>query len=173
MNLEEQFFARHVGKKILLDSNLLLVFLSGALGANFFARFKRVSNYKMEDYELLVRLLKSFTVVLTTPHVLTEVSNLANSLPHSYKQNWYLNLAALIASEHQSTGMRENWTPAADLVESQDFAAFGITDVALSRLSSEALLVTDDYRLSSTLRSRGIPVLNFSDLRKLRLLANG
>ena len=172
MNFEEQLFARHVGKNILLDSNLLLILLSGALGARFFAGFKRVSNYKMEDYELLVRLLKSFTVLLTTPHILTEVSNLANSLSESYKQNWSLNLAALIASEQQPVGMRETWTPAADLIESPDFAAFGITDAALSRLSGEALLVTDDYRLSGTLRSRGIPVLNFGDLRKMRLLAN-
>ncbi len=172
MKFEEQLFARHLGKNILLDSNLLLVFLSGALGARFFRRFKRVGDYKMEDYELLVRFMKSFTVLLTTPHILTEVSNLANSLPESYKQDWYLNLAALIASEQQPMGMRENWTPAIDLVESPDFVAFGITDVALSKLSEEALLVTDDYRLSGTLKSRGIPVLNFRDLRTLRSLAN-
>ncbi len=172
MNLEEQLFARHVGKNVLLDSNLLLVFLSGALGARFFARFKRVSDYKMADYELLVRLLKSFTVLLTTPHVLTEVSNLANSLPESYKQNWFSNLAALIASQQQPIGMREDWTPAADLVKSPDFAGFGITDAALCKLSGEALLVTDDYRLSGALKNRGIPVLNFGDLRKMQLLAN-
>jgi hypothetical protein len=172
MKLEEQLFARHAGKSILLDSNLLLVYLSGALGASFFRRFKRVSEYGMEDYELLVRLLKSFTILLTTPHVLTEVSNLANSLPSTYKQDWNLNLETLIASARHPVGMRESWTPAAELVESPDFSAFGITDAALSRLSAEALIVTDDYRLSGALRSRGVLALNFRDVRYLRLSAH-
>jgi rRNA-processing protein FCF1 len=51
-----------------------------------------------------------------------------------------------------------------------EFGDFGITDAALTRLSSEALVITEDYRLSGSLRSRGVPVLNFGDLRKLQQL---
>lgn len=172
LTLEEQLFARHAGKSVLLDSNLLLVFLSGALGVGFFRRFKRVSEYKMEDYELLVRLLKSFTVLLTTPHILTEVGNLANSMPEKYKQDWYQNLATLIVSSKHPIGLREKWVPATELAAMPEFATFGITDAALTRLSSEALVITEDYRLSGVLRSRGTPVLNFGDLRKLQIVAN-
>jgi uncharacterized protein YacL len=60
--------------------------------------------------------------------------------------------------------------PAADLAQMPEFAAFGITDAALARLSSEALVVTEDYRLSGALRSQGISVLNFRDLRNLQTL---
>lgn len=172
MELEEQLFARHAGKSILLDSNLLLVYLSGALGASFFRRFKRVSEYGMQDYELLVRLLKSFRSLRTTPHILTEVCNLANSLPSSYKQDWYRNLETLISATGLPVEMRETWTPAAELAKSSDFSVFGITDVALSRLSAEALILTDDYRLSGALKSRGVLVLNFRDVRHLHLSAH-
>jgi hypothetical protein len=58
--IEEQLFVRFKGKTILLDSNLLLVFMVGALGARVFTRFKRVSDYTVTDYELLVRLVQSF-----------------------------------------------------------------------------------------------------------------
>jgi hypothetical protein len=172
MILEEELFARYVGKSILLDSNLLLVFLTGSVGTHLFRVCKRVSDYTIEDYELLVRLLEYFTVLLTTPHIFTEVSNLANSLPQSYKRDWYRNLADLIASAKEPTGLREEWTPAVELAETSEFVAFGITDAALANLSSKALLVTEDHRLTGALRNQGISVLNFGDLRKIQRLAN-
>jgi rRNA-processing protein FCF1 len=125
----------------------------------------------MEDYELLVRLLQSFTELITTPHVLTEVGNLANSLRESYKYDWYKYVAALVGSE-ENIAVREQWVPAAKLAQRPEFLPFGLTDTALAELASQALVVTDDYRLSGTLTSRGIPVLNFRDLRRLRLHGN-
>jgi rRNA-processing protein FCF1 len=162
MTLEEQLFAHHAGKSVLLDSNLLLVFLAGSLDSRLFGSFKRISDYTLKDYELLVRLLSSFTTLLTTPHILTEVSNLANSLPERFKPEWHRNIAKLIASQSDTPGLRERWT--------QEFEAFGITDAALANLSSETLVVTEDYRLSGVLQSQGVSVLNFGDLRKLQQL---
>jgi hypothetical protein len=170
MTLEEQLFATHRGKSVLLDSNLLLVFLAGSLSPRLFSQFKRVSAYTINDYELLVRLLSAFTTLLTTPHILTEVSNLANSLPEWLKPDWHRNFAALIASEQDTPGLRERWTPATELSQIPEFIAFGITDAAVTELSADALVVTEDYRLSGVLRSKGIAVLNFGDLRKLQQL---
>jgi hypothetical protein len=173
MTLEEKLFAHHRGKSVLLDSNLLLVFLTGSLSPRLFGQFKRVSTYTLDDYELLVRLLSSFTTLLTTPHILTEVCNLANSLPEWLRPDWNRNFATLIASQQDTPGLRERWTPAIELAQKPEFIAFGITDAALTELSSEALVVTEDYRLSGVLRSQGVPVLNFGDLRKLQQLIYG
>ena len=170
MTLEEQLFARYVGKSVVLDSNLLLVFLAGSLDARLFGRFKRIRDYTLKDYELLVSLLSSFTVLLTTPHILTEVSNLANSLPDWFKPDWHRNIATLLASQHEIPGLRERWTPALELSLMPEFAAFGITDAAVTKLAEEALVVTADYRLSGVLQSQGVPVLNFCDLRKIQQL---
>jgi hypothetical protein len=172
MTLEEELFARHAGRGVLLDSNLLLVFLSGLVGTHLFQRFKRISGYTIKDFELLVRLLGCFDVLLTTPHILTEVSNLANSLPGPHKREWYLNLATLIASEQGTVVLREKWTPAVELAGLPEFVAFGITDAALSKLSSDALVITEDYRLSGVLNGQGTDVLNFGDLRKMQLFEN-
>jgi rRNA-processing protein FCF1 len=172
MTNEERLFLSFKGKSVLLDSNLLLVFLSGPLGANVFKAFKRISDYSFTDYELLVRLLRSFSILVTTPHILTEASNLANSLTGRYKHDWFMNFAALISSERTAIGVRERWTPAAELAKLPEFVRFGLTDTALAHFSSEALVVTEDYRLSGALASRGIPVLNFRDLRKLQRYGN-
>jgi len=162
---EEQLFVRFKGKTVLLDSNLLLVLMAGALGAQIFTRFKRVSDYTIKDYELLVRLVRSFSVLLTTPHILTEVSNLANGLPSWCKSDWSANFASLFVSNRGSIQVRECWTPAAELARMPEFFAFGIADCAIAGQSNQALIVTEDYRLSGKLRSRNVPVVNFRDIR--------
>ena len=170
MTLEEELFGRHRGKSVLLDSNLLLVFLTGAVGAHLFARFKRVNEYTVQDFELLVQLLRSFRVLITTPHILTEVSNLANSLTGTYRRDWFTNFAVLVASEQEGARVMESWTPARQLADSPEFVEFGITDSAVVAFASDALVITDDYRLSGALRNRGFDVLNFKDLQAIQRL---
>lgn len=168
MIIEDQLFARHRGKNILLDTNLLLVFLTGEIGVQFFERFDRVSKYTIQDYELIVQILSSFRVLVTTPHILTEVSNLANKLSGSYRRDWYANLAAFVMSDEQEIGVRETWVPAKRLAALPEFLDFGITDSAVGELVSNALVVTDDFRLSGALRNKGIDVLNFKELRAMQ-----
>ncbi len=172
MTLEDQLFADFKGKAVLLDSNLLLVFLAGSLGIRVFQAFKRIRAFQFGDYEILAGFLASFSILLTTPHILTEVSNLAGSLTGTHKRDWDANFLSLIQSENTRIGLRENWTSAAELAKMPEFLQFGITDTALTRLASEALVVTEDYRLSGSLRSRGIAVLNFKVLRSLSPYAN-
>jgi hypothetical protein len=165
--IEEQIFKKYLGKSVLLDSNLLLVFVSGQLGQGIFQKFKRIQDYSISDYQLLVRFLSAFKRLITTPHILTEVSNLANSLPQNYKPEWYANFASLIASQEKDAMILEKWIPAAELSRGPEFIAFGITDAALGRLAAEALVVTEDFRLAGYLQSQGIDVLNFHHLRTL------
>jgi hypothetical protein len=157
MTLEERLFAQYCGKSLLLDSNLLLVFVTGASDPRLFGRFKRVSSYTLQDYELLVRLLGAFMVLLTTPH----------SLPENSKADWFQRFAILLQSEGMTPGLREHWMSACELAKTPEFVEFGITDAALARLSSEALILTEDRRLSGTLRARGVSVLNFNDIREI------
>lgn len=168
MTLEEQLLSRHRGKEVLLDTNLLLVFLTGTLGRTVFARFKRVSDYSYDDYELLVNLLGAFKILVTTPHILTEVDDLAKSLPRWCKTEWTESFALLIASGGASPKLSERWIPAVKLSVTPEFNAFGIADAAVAKTSSEGLVITADYRLSGALRDKGIDVLNFRDLRAMQ-----
>lgn len=170
MTIEEQLFERHAGKNILLDANLLLVFLAGIVDIHLFGNFKRVEKFTSEDFDLLERILSRFTVLLTTPHILAEVGNLANSLSEHAKPDWYRVLVGLLLSEDQIPGVKEHWTPAIQLARTPEFSKFGIADSAVAALSEEALIVTDDYRLSNTLNKQGVSCLNFRDLRQIQRL---
>ena len=143
---------------LLLDSNLLLLLVIGTYDLRLVDTFKRVSNYSASDFAILARLISGFRNLLATPHVLTEVSNLANSLPWSIKADWFNHFSRRI------TRLEERHIPAANLASLPEFSVFGLTDAALFELAKSTLLVTADERLASHLRRRELFVLGFNEI---------
>lgn len=162
--LEEELLQRYRGKKVLVDSNLLLLLLIGSYDPSLIARFKRVGKYSVDDFELLRTFVLLFATVVTAPHVLTEVSNLANSLGSQIKEQWFGHFRTTLQL------FEEHPLKAQNLSTKDEFLAFGLTDAALCALCGEVLLVTEDYKLSGFLQSKNLPVINFSDIRALQKL---
>ena len=146
------------GKPALIDSNLLLLRWCAEFDPVLVTSFKRLSGFSAEDVQLLQNSLGVFSVIKTTTHVLTEVSNLANSLPQWKKRSW----ATHFASKIQVIG--EEWIAAAAL-QTSPALAFGLTDAVLVELSKTYVIVTADFPLSNLLESLRLPVINFNHLR--------
>ena len=152
----------YVGQPAILDSNLLLLHWCASFDSDLVCSFKRLNSFQPEDVVLLSETLKVFSAVRTTPHVLTEVSNLANSLPQWRKEDW---------SNHFSRQIQviaEEWTSAATIAAG-DFMWLGLTDAALATLAKTHVILTIDFSLSKSLESRGLNVINFTHLRSLWL----
>lgn len=163
MNLAENPLLKpFVGRPAILDSNLLLLQWCGSFDSELVSSFKRLNAFQVEDIHLLSETLKLFSSVRTTPHVLTEVSNLANALPKWVKDDWFEHFSA------QVQVIPEEWTPAAN-VATGDFMWLGLTDAALAWLSKTHVILTIDFPLSKSLESQGLGVINFTHLRSLWL----
>jgi hypothetical protein len=159
---ESPLLRPHVGKPAILDANILLLHWCAIFDAGLIRTFKRLNSFEAGDIEILTETLQVFSVLKTTPHVLTEVSNLANGLPEWRKKDW---------SEYFSKQIQlvpEEWTPAATIA-SGNFMRLGLTDAALARLASTHLILTLDFPLSNSLESQGLNVINFTHLRSLWL----
>ena len=63
---------------LLVDTNLLVLFVVGAVNRNRIATFKRTRQYTKADYDLLLRVLQGFKRLYTVAHVMAEVSNLSD-----------------------------------------------------------------------------------------------
>jgi hypothetical protein len=153
---------RYIGKPAILDSNLLLLHWCATFDPSLVVTFKRLNSFQVEDIDLLSETLSLFSTIRTTPHVLTEVSNLANQLPSWIKGYW---------SEHFSKQIQvisEQWISAATLA-ADDFMWLGLTDAALAELAKANVILTLDFPLSNSLESRGLSVINFTHLRSLWL----
>jgi UDP-2,3-diacylglucosamine pyrophosphatase LpxH len=151
---------RHRAAGVLLDTNLLLLYVVGAHDRGLIPRFKRTAAFTAEDFRILTNALDSFAHILTTPHILTEVSNLAGQLADPLKQAVFRTLAAAIGM------LTELQAPARELCGDSAFPRFGLTDVAILRNGRDKFLVlTDDFRLSQYLAHDKVAVVNFNHLR--------
>jgi len=158
MTIEESIFSQYRGKRVLVDTNLLLLYLVGGFERKRITRFKRTAEFSESDFEVLASFLAAFRTIVTTPHLLTEVNSLANGLPDDLKPFWADHFA-LIAKT-----FLEIYEPAESLMRQPSFVHFGLADAAIHGASEDTLILTEDFRLSGFLRSQGISVLNFRDL---------
>ena len=152
----------YVGKPAILDANVLLLYWCASFDPELVRTFKRLNSFQAEDIELLAETLKLFSAIRTTPHVLTEVSNLANSLPQWRKEDW---------SEHFSRQIEvipEKWV-SAQSIAANPLMVLGLTDAGLATLASTHVILTIDFPLSNSLASRKLNVINFTHLRSLWL----
>jgi rRNA-processing protein FCF1 len=146
---------------LLLDANVLLLWVVGLIDRKLIERFKRTADrYQTGDFDILVDALSRFPRRVTTAHVLTEVSNLAGQIKQVNALARALVIARVIDEMHEST-------PAAkELAQRPAFRVFGLTDAAIDHAARQGITVlTDDGPLASWLVSQGLPVINFNHLR--------
>ncbi len=155
---------KYLSAGVLVDTNILLLYLVGAHDPGRVKRFKRTRDrFDPEDFDTLLRLLEAFARVIVTPHILTETSNLLGQMNDPAKTACFELFARAIGP-----AMHEAYTPATTLSESPAFVLFGIADASILEAAwGSYLVLTDDPRLAAYLQSRGVDVLNFNNIRTL------
>jgi hypothetical protein len=154
---------RYASRGVLVDSNLLLLLLVGGYDRRLVGRFKRTKQFAPEDYDTLCDSLDVFKCRVTTPNILTEVSNLANGLgpnAEDFFSSTFRNAAVTVLDEH--------YVPSNKAANCEEIGKFGLTDCAImSLVKGKYLLLTEDFPLSQYLRSRGGDVVNFNHIRTM------
>jgi len=153
-------------KFILVDSNLLLLLAIGLWNPRAIPAQKRLSSFTVDDFNVLRNFLSTFEKIVTTPHLLTEVSNLAGAASGQARDAIFLQLESLFVTLDERTSL------ATALCAQPEFRVFGITDSAMSLLSVEMLLLTEDGRLARHLQLKGLHALTLKQVKALRDQAN-
>src|SRR5947209_19181035 len=65
---------------VLLDSNLLVLFMAGMSSREYIGRHRRLRDYSEEDFDLLVEFIRPMSALVVTPNILTETSNLLSGI---------------------------------------------------------------------------------------------
>jgi len=148
---------------VLVDTNLLLLLYVGGYNRALVAKFRRTrTRFVTADFDALRDLLDPVEKLVTTPYILTEVSNLMGQLKPPAKAACFRRFAQSIAAMH------EDHTPSAELAGKQTFVPLGITDTSILEVAAQPYLVlTQDAPLYNRLASRGIEVLNYNHIRPL------
>jgi rRNA-processing protein FCF1 len=154
--------SRYKSKGILIDTNLLLVYFIAMYDSRRIESFKRVKSkaFSIKDLELLARIVGYFDKIVTTPNILTEVSNLSNELSEAERPVYYQVFAS------QVSFLNEEYVPSLRVCSLEHFNRFHLTDSGIIDLVKDKhLVLTDDFKLSGYLRSSGIDCINFDHLR--------
>jgi hypothetical protein len=155
------YLAQYRGRHLLLDANLLLVLAIGMHDPIFIERHKRTKGeYRPSDFELIVDLIDFFGNTLSTPSVLTEVSNLLpqGGLPEGMKRSLLGRFAEVVRF------LEERYMPSGELSTHDQFVVFGLTDIAVleAAVARNCLIVTADARFASFLYANGIDAVSFN-----------
>jgi hypothetical protein len=145
---------------LFIDTNLLLVLIVGALDLDHVERFKRTRAYSREDYTLLTAYVGDFQRMLTTPNVLTEVSNLLGQLSEPLRRRALLALGLLTGK------FQEKYLPSTTLAVDPHFPLLGLADTSVIHSADrDVTVLTDDLQLYVRLAAAGIGVVNFNHIR--------
>ena len=153
---------RYRSKGLLVDTNLLLLLTIGRCDLNLIQSFVRTQKYNIEDFGLLSRFVTSFRKQVTTPHVLTEISNLTTRLPDHIRPDYFTSLVSHFAA------YSEEAVPFSTASGMGMFVKFGLTDSAITHIArNKYLVLTDDFPLANYLQSQKQDVINFNHLRQM------
>jgi predicted nucleic acid-binding protein len=148
-------------KRLLIDTNLLVLYVVGTVNANRVSQFKRTQAYTVADYQLLYGVMQEFAEIWTVPQVMAEVSNLTDLSGHEYElARGVLRRSILEIVESQVSSR----VAAGHAL----FAPLGITDAAIASAAKETgcAVLTDDLELFLRLLAADVQAFNFTHLRE-------
>ena len=148
-------------KGILIDTNLLILLLVGSYNEDMISSFKRTTNYTVEDYRYLKVFLTGFEKHFYTPNILTEITNLTDSINSEPNFFFFQHMKYVLSA------FKEESVSSDEIMQLKSFLKFGLTDALNCKLSDKYLVLTDDLRLYSYLANQGLPAINFNHIRDL------
>lgn len=150
---------------VLLDTNVLLLWLMAQLQSGLIGG-KRLEKYTLDDALLLANFVRQFKRVLTTPHILTETSNLAAQiLSGRLKAEFFERVYPLFCLQ---TDLAFHTCPTdAKTVDANTFLRLGFTDANLAAaVNANRLLLTDDLDLHLAALAKSAASINFTHMRE-------
>lgn len=147
---------------LFVDTNLLLLLLVGYLDVEQVERFRRTRDkYSREDFALLATFVDRYSRLLTTPNVLTEVSNLVGQLAEPLRRRALGALGVLAAEQ-----LEEHFRASKELVLAPQFPVLGLSDASIIDAAEHGVTVlTDDLDLYVQLHAAGADAINFNHVR--------
>ncbi|MGD1003654.1 MAG: hypothetical protein ABR884_03725 [Minisyncoccia bacterium] len=159
-------------KKLILDTNLLLLLLIGVCDKNLLSKYACTEKYTINDYSLLLKILRFFeSDIVITPHILAEFSNLVRRDIKEPKMHYYL---ATIMDKLKS--YQEEYIPLDRLLGMgvRVIVLFGFPDMSIIEAARNinAVILTHDIRLGEYANASGLPSISFGAVQARDLMAS-
>ena len=146
--------------RLLIDTNLLVLFVVGTASTEYISKHKKLTEFTVEDYEVLLKIVAQAEEILVTPNTLTETSNLVAYIGEPARTQVLQCLSVIIAEA------KEKYVPSSPVAQRREFIWLGLTDTALLEASEQDVtLLTTDFNLYCAALKQGDTAFNFNHLR--------
>ena len=147
---------------LLLDTNLLVLYLVGMVNPRRIEQHKRTRAYRLSDFLILADIVEAARTLYTLPHVLAETSNLTVLMGREEAVARELLHEFITMVEEYPITSREAATHRA-------YGRLGLTDAAVVTTVGRigCALLTADLKLYVTCLEEGLGAWNFTHLRGL------
>lgn len=151
---------------IIIDTNIMLVYIVGTYDVKYIPDFKRTSKYCADDYRFVCSVLSCFNRKVITTHILAELSNLSMQIQDN-RLVTYFNVFREFLEDIGENHISKDRILALPLLPK-----LGVTDLGILEIVKKFryLTFTDDFRMSNYIRDMGIDVLNLNDIRTVEWL---
>lgn len=159
-------------KKLILDTNLLLLLLIGACDKNFLRGCDCTKKYTDNDHDLLLKMLRFFeSEVVITPHILAEFSNLLRRDIKEPKLHYCLTtiMDRLKNYKEEHISLERLLGTKVSILILLGFSDMSIIEAAKK---IDAVILTDDIGLSVYADSSQIPNIRFGAVSANELVAS-
>jgi len=148
-------------KGVIVDTNLLVVYMVGLFDRKLVPAFSRTKGYSSEDFDVLARLMAQCRAVFVTPQVLAELSNLTPDSTDPRLVGYFETIIQVLWKT------REEYVPKEQMLGSDLLPRIGFTDLSILQAAKKhgLLVLTDDLKAAKCLRDAGVDVLNMDAVR--------
>jgi hypothetical protein len=149
-------------RTILIDSNLMTLFIVGLYDRTFIVRHKNTASYSEKDFDKLSTILLRASSIVVTPNIVTETSNLLAQCAEPIRSRLaILLMIAMKPSEHNRFAP-ERYVDSLKAFANSHYVRLGVADAAsLEALDRETEIISSDWNLVSTALSIGLHGLYF------------
>jgi hypothetical protein len=154
--------SKYKNSGLLLDTNLFVLLVIGLIDKKEVPKNKRTGAYTADDFEMLAKFIAMFSKIVVTPQILAETSNLTDVFTRELKPAPFLIIKELLESGKFS----EDFIPSIEIVKTNGFTHYGITDSGLVEAAAgKYLILTDDLKVANYAYTRLADIINFNHIR--------
>lgn len=152
---------KHHSNGVIIDTNIMLVYIVGHYDINYISQFERTKDYCADDYKNMDYVLSHFGKKVITTHILAELSNLSKQAWKDKKLDYFNVFGKLLEKTNEHCINKDI------LLNLPLLPKLGVTDLGIIEAAKEfgCLIFTDDFPMSGYASKQGIDVLNFNHIR--------
>lgn len=161
-NIIEDYLPCRINK-IIIDTNILLMYLIGINNKENIHNHPRSSKYSKIDFMFINDIVLKYNPIITTPHILAEISNL-NRNKNNKEDNIRKKIFKILFRLIKGDMIEEQFISIENILNDQRIFALGIADVGIKILAKKSnfAVITSDKKHYNYLNEKKIPCVNYN-----------